>query len=67
MYVFALVPFQVNGTSKKLYVVPAVRPVSTCDVAGAVGKLVGVMVTSVPVPAAGAVAFVEESVGVAVE
>jgi len=65
--VLALVPFQVNGTSRKLYVVPAVRPESTYDVAGAVGKLVGVIVINVPVPAAGAVALVEESVGVAVE
>ena len=62
-----MVPFQVKGTNRKLYVVPAVRPVSTYDVAGSVGKLVGVMVTNVPVPAAGAVALVEESVGVPVE
>ena len=47
--------------------VPPVRPLSTYDVAGAVGKLVGVMVTSVPTPAAGAVALAEESVGVPVE
>ena len=60
-------PFHVNGTSKKLYVVPPVKPLSTYDVAGAVGKLVGVMVTSVPTPAAGAVALAEESVGVPVE
>ena len=57
----AFVPFQVNGTSRKLYAVPAVSPESTYEVAGAIGKLVGVMVINVPVPAAGAVALVEES------
>ena len=56
-----------NGTSKKLYVVPALRPESTYDVAGAVGKFVGVMVTNVPTPAAGAAPLAEESVGVPVE
>ena len=56
-----------NGTSKKLYVVPPVSPLSTYEVAGAVGKLVGVMVTSVPTPAAGAAPLAEESVGVPVE
>ena len=35
--------------------------------AGAVGKLVGVMVTSVPTPAAGEAPFAEDSVGVPVE
>ena len=32
--------------------VPPVKPLRTYDVAGAVGKLVGVIVTSVPTPAA---------------
>ena len=35
--------------------------------AGVVGRLVGAMVTKVPTPAAGAVPFDEESVGVPVE
>ena len=47
--------------------VPPVKPLSTYDVAGAVGKLVGVMVTSVPTPAAGAAPLAEESVVVPVE
>ena len=56
-----------NGTSKKLYVVPPVRPLSTYDVVGDVGKLVGVMVTSVPTPAVGAAPLAEDKVGVPVE
>ena len=59
-------PSHVKGTSKKLYVVPPVRPVSTYDVAGAVGKFVGVMVMSVPTPAVGALPLADESVGVPV-
>ena len=47
--------------------VPPVRPLSTYDVAGAVGRFVGVMVTKVPTPAAGAAPLAEESVGVPVE
>ena len=45
---------------------PPVRPVSTYDVAGAVGKLVGVMVMSVPTPAVGVLPLADESVGVPV-
>ena len=56
-----------NGTSKKLYVVPPVRPLSTYDVVGDVGKLAGVMVTSVPTPAVGAAPLAEDKVGVPVE
>ena len=47
--------------------VPPVKPLSTYDVAGAVGKLVGVMVTNVPTPAAGAAPLAEVNVGVPVE
>ena len=42
---------------------PPVRPVNTYDVAGAVGKLVGVIVMSVPTPAAGAFPFADDNVG----
>ena len=47
--------------------VPPVNPLSTYDVAGAVGRFVGVIVISVPTPAAGAFPFVELSVGEDVE
>ena len=47
--------------------VPPVRPLRTYEVDGAVGRLVGVIVMSVPTPAAGAFPFAEERVGVAVE
>ena len=67
MYVVEFVPFHVNGTSKKLYAVPPVNPLNTYEVAGAVGRLVGVIVTNVPTPAAGAAPLAEESVGVPVE
>ena len=58
-----MLPSQVNGTSRKLYEVPPVRPFNTYDVAGAVGKLVGVIVMSVPTPAAGAFPFADDNVG----
>jgi hypothetical protein len=61
------VPSKANGTNKKLYVVPLKSPVKTYEVTGAVGSAVGVIVISVPTPAAGAFPFAEESVGVAVE
>ena len=56
-----------NGTSKKLYVVPAVSPLNTYEVEGVEGRLVGVMVTKVPTPAAGAAPLAEDKVGVLVE
>jgi hypothetical protein len=65
--VAALVPSHVNGTNKKLYVEPPVRPESTYDVDGAVGKFVGVMVINVPTPAVGALPLADDKVGVPVE
>ena len=56
-------PSHVKGTNKKLYVEPPVRPDSTYEEEGAVGKLVGVMVIKVPTPAAGALPFDDDSVG----
>ena len=46
---------------------PPVRPFKMCEVAGAEGKIDGVIVISVPTPEAGAVPLVEERVGVPVE
>lgn len=47
--------------------VPAVSPLNTYDVDGVVGRLVGVIVTNVPTPAAGVVPLLAVNVGVDVE